>query len=158
MSDWKKFKETGEIQKNDRPKNLGLLIVDDEEQIVTTLRETFTPHFQIYSTNQPDRALELFREHRPQIILSDQRMPTMSGTELFGKIKEIDPSTVRILITGYSDINIVIDALNRELCWKYITKPWDIQALRDIVLKAGRHFLDSAGAQRSLFNQGFLGL
>jgi DNA-binding NtrC family response regulator len=156
MSGWKEFKETGKLRPDEKLKNLGLLIVDDEEQIVSSLHETFANQFNVYSSSDPLKALEIFKQERPQLIISDQRMAKMTGIEFFEKIKEIDPLTVRILITGYTDINIVIEALNKELCWKYITKPWKLEELREIVIKAGSHHLASIGDQKKFYNHGFI--
>lgn len=156
MSGWKEFKETGVLRIDEQLKNLGLLIVDDEDQIVSSLRETFSNHFNVFSSSDSLEALEIFKKERPQIVISDQRMPKMTGTEFFEKVKEIDPQTVRILITGYSDINIVMDALNNGLCWKYVTKPWKLEELRELVIKAGGYYLKSIGNKASSFNQGFI--
>ena len=84
----------------------------------------------------------------------------ISGEEGLEKIKEINPSVVRILITGYSDINIVIEALNDGLVWKYVAKPWEHDQLRDLVLKGARQYLQEEGLDEEEygFNRGFIGI
>ncbi|MCU0660942.1 MAG: response regulator [Myxococcota bacterium] len=157
---WKEFRKTGKVTEEENIKKLGLLIVDDEAEIVESLRETFSRHFDIYhATSAPD-ALAKFKEHSPRLVISDQRMPEMTGIELLEKIKNIDPSTVRILLTGYSDINVVIDALNKDLLWKYVAKPWDYEKLKALLLDAARRCIkeDGARAEEYGFGPGFLGL
>ena len=157
---WKEFRKTGKLTEEENIKKLGLLVVDDEAEIVESLRETFSRHFDIYhATSAPD-ALEKFKEHTPRLVISDQRMPEMTGIELLAKIKNIEPNTVRILLTGYSDINVVVDALNKDLLWKYVAKPWDYDKLKDMLLDAARHCIkeDNANAEDYGFSAGFLGL
>lgn len=157
---WREFKKTGKLKETDQIKRLGLLVVDDEAGIVESLRETFSRHFDIYhSTSAPD-ALEAFKEHTPRLVVSDQRMPEMSGIELLRRIKDIDPSTVRVLLTGYSDINVVIEALNEGLIWRYVAKPWDHEELKGLLLQAARRCIreDGVSAEEYGFNRGFFGL
>ena len=151
MPSWKEYKETGRLGQEERLRRLGLLVVDDEDRIVASLAETFAEVFELYPTANSLEGLELFKRHRPALILSDQRMPGRTGIELFSKIKEIDPSTVRILLTGYSDINVVISALNQGLCWKYVTKPWDHDELVSLLRKGARTYLEQAGENAAQF-------
>ena len=151
MAGWKDFKKTGQLRVDEKMKQLGLLVIDDEKQIVSSLSETFSTHFKIYSSSDPFDALELFKKHQPKIIVSDQRMPDLTGIELFRKIKDILPTTKRILVTGYSDINVVVDALNEGLCWKYVTKPWEHEELKGIVLKAATEYLHETGEDKSMY-------
>jgi response regulator RpfG family c-di-GMP phosphodiesterase len=68
-------------------------------------------------------------------------MPEMTGVELFSKLKAINPVPVRILITGYADINVVIRGLNEGLMWQYVTKPWDTEELKTLLRRAAQHYL-----------------
>ena len=69
----------------------------------------------------------------------------MTGVELFGKVKAINPMPIRILLTGYSDINVVIKGLNEGLMWKYVTKPWDPEDLKNIVIQGAKQYLKDSG-------------
>jgi YesN/AraC family two-component response regulator len=155
---WKTYRETGKIAADEDLRKLGLLVVDDESSIVESLKEVFHSVFDIYGASSAQQGLELFKTHGPKIVLSDQRMPEMSGLDLFTRIKEIDPDTVRILITGYSDINVVIKALNDGLVAKYLTKPWSHDELRKTVVQAARQYVREHGMteQEAVF-RGFLG-
>ncbi|MCC6552213.1 MAG: response regulator [Polyangiaceae bacterium] len=157
---WKEFRKTGKLTEEENIKKLGLLVVDDEAEIVASLRETFSRHFDIYHATSASDALEMFKQHQPRLVISDQRMPEMTGIELLSRIKNINPSTVRILLTGYSDINVVIEALNDDLLWKYVAKPWDYEKLKAMLLEAARRCIkeDGASAEEYGFNAGFLGM
>jgi diguanylate cyclase (GGDEF)-like protein/PAS domain S-box-containing protein len=107
-----------------------LLLVDDEQNILNALRRLLRREgYQILTANGGAEALELLALHRVQVIVSDQRMPEMSGVEFMSKVKELYPETVRITLSGYSDISAVTDAINKGAIWKYLTKPWDDETL-----------------------------
>lgn len=154
-SAWREFRKTGTDQTADRLRKLGLLIVDDEQSIVQSLGSVFSDTFDIHKASLPAEALEIFRRHQPRIVVSDQRMPGMTGIEMLRLIKEINPDTMCILVTGYADINVVVTALNEGLVWKYVTKPWDHAQLRQVVIDAGREYLSRAGNEAPSFS--FLG-
>jgi len=142
---WKEYRQTGQVQGGNKLANLGLLIVDDERGIVDTLAESFKGLMTVYTAYSGEEALRIFREKDIHVVLSDQRMPEMTGVELFAKIKEINPTPIRILLTGYSDINVVIRGVNDGLMWKYVTKPWDPEELKNVVLAGGRQYLKDSG-------------
>ncbi len=154
---WKDFDKQGARGEEQEIRKLGLLVVDDEKEIVDTLREVFAKHFDLHHATSAKAALDAFREHGPKIVITDQRMPEMTGLELLRKIKEIDPSTVRILVTGYSDLGTVVQALNEGLVWQYVAKPWNHEELRALVLKGARRYLHESGADRSKY-PGLLGM
>lgn len=155
---WKTFREQGKVPQADELRKLGLLIVDDERGIVDSLREVFGGTFDIQHSTSSAQALELFKQHTPKLVLSDQRMPDMTGLELIRRLKDIQPDTVCILVTGYSDINVVVDALNEGLLWKYVAKPWDHDKLRGLVLEGARKYVKEAGLDaRSYGMHGFFG-
>lgn len=142
---WKNFKKTGQVQADSKLTSLGLLIVDDERSIVSTLEESFRGLFRIHTATSAPDALKLFKEHDIHLIVSDQRMPEMTGIELFAKVKEINPTTIRILLTGYADINAVIRGVNEGLIWKYVTKPWNAEDLKALVREGARKYYKDAG-------------
>ena len=160
VAGWNEFRKQGKLPEDEKIRKLGLLVVDDESEIVESLSEVFSSFFEIYHSTSAAQALEMFKEHAPKIVLSDQRMPEMTGIELMRKIKEINPSTRRVLITGYSDINVVVDALNDGLLWKYVAKPWNHEELRKLVLTGARQYLREEGLDEEEygFNRGFISL
>ncbi len=143
---WKDFKKTGQVQTDSMFGDMNLLIVDDEQGILKTLAESFRGLFTVYTADSGEKALRIFKEKEIQIVLSDQRMPVMSGVELFAILKAINPLPVRILLTGYSDINVVIRGLNDGLMWKYVTKPWNTEDLKALVRQGARHYIKLVAA------------
>jgi YesN/AraC family two-component response regulator len=142
---WKEYKQTGKVTGGNKIATLGLLIVDDERGIVDSLAESFKGQMIVYPAYTPDEALEIFREKDIHVVLSDQRMPEMTGIEMFAKMKNINPMPIRILITGYSDINVVIRGVNEGLMWKYVTKPWDPEELKNVVIAGAKQYLKDSG-------------
>ena len=107
-----------------------LLLVDDEQNVINSLRRLLRREgYRILTANSGVDALELLALHTVQVIISDQRMSGMSGVEFLSKVKDLYPDTVRMSLSGYSDISMVTDAINKGAIWKYITKPWDDEAL-----------------------------
>lgn len=117
-----------------------ILIVDDEKDVLNALYRTlsYSRRFKsaILVAKDGNTALAELKKQEFDLVLSDHKMPGMSGTELLAKVKEKYPNTVRILITGYSDIEIAMDAINRAEVHSYIEKPWDNDALRETIYEA----------------------
>ena len=142
MSGWKNYRQQGGREEGPR---LSLLIVDDEQKILESLVLVLSDRFRVVTAPNPARALEVFDEEKPEIVLCDQRMPGGTGIELLKTIKEREPGTIRILITGYSDISVVIEALNEAVLHRYITKPWVNEELLEVVVAAARQYLEESG-------------
>lgn len=118
-----------------------LLLVDDEENILNTLyRLLRRDGYHILRTTSPREALKLLARHTVGVVVSDQRMPEMQGVDFLRKVKEIHPDTVRIVLSGYTELKSVTDAINEGAVYKFITKPWDENALRDDVRAAFQHY------------------
>jgi diguanylate cyclase (GGDEF)-like protein/PAS domain S-box-containing protein len=116
-----------------------LLLVDDEQNILNALRRLFRREgYHVLTAGSGVEALELLALNPVQIIISDQRMPEMSGVEFLSRVKELYPQTVRIVLSGYSELTTVTDAINRGAIWKYISKPWDDEHLLQEVRTAFR--------------------
>lgn len=113
-----------------------LLVVDDEERILTALKSMFRQRYQVYCTTDGLEALDLIKKHQIHAIISDQRMPAMLGVELLRQSREISPRSVRILLTGYSDLAAIVGSINDGEIYRFISKPWDNQALQTIVAEA----------------------
>ena len=107
-----------------------LLYLDDEENNLVAFKALFRRDYEIYTTTSPQEAVQLLNEHQIPVILSDQKMPEISGVEFFELTKQDFPNNVRVLVTGYADIEAVIDAINRGGVYRYVTKPWDENDLR----------------------------
>lgn len=107
-----------------------LLLVDDEENILHSLKRMLRKEpFHILTCTSAAEAFELLALHNVQVIVSDQRMPGMSGTEFFSQVKKMHPNTVRLILSGYTDLHSVKDAINRGSIYKFITKPWQDDSL-----------------------------
>ena len=117
-------------------KNINVLYIDDEMDNLTSFRATFRRNFNITTADSADAAIPILENETIHVILSDQRMPKMTGIEFFEKIQTIHPDPIRILITGYTDINAVIDAINRGQVYKYLSKPWVEDDVKIFVEKA----------------------
>ncbi|QFT21912.1 Hydrogenase transcriptional regulatory protein hupR1 [Pseudomonas sp. THAF187a] len=106
-----------------------ILFVDDEERILRSLALQFRRHYEVLTESDPLRALQRLRDEHIHVLVSDQRMPQMSGAQLLAEAREIAPDTLRILLTGYSDLDAAVEALNNGGIFRYLTKPWDQQEM-----------------------------
>ncbi|CAN7308234.1 EAL domain-containing protein [Pseudoduganella sp. LjRoot289] len=114
-----------------------LLIVDDEASNLAALNRSLRREgYRILTAGSGRDGLGLLAVHKVQVIISDQRMPGMSGSEFLGIVKELYPDTMRIMLSGYTDLNAVTDSINQGAVFKFMTKPWDDAKLRDVVRDA----------------------
>lgn len=117
--------------------NRTLLLVDDEENITSALTRLLRRDgYNILRANSGKEGLTLLTEHQVGVIISDQRMPGMTGTEFLTQVRELYPDTVRIVLSGYTELNSVTDAINRGAVYKFLTKPWEDELLRANVNEA----------------------
>jgi response regulator RpfG family c-di-GMP phosphodiesterase len=118
-----------------------ILIVDDEKNILKSLQRMLRNEPYIVKTAaSPSKAIEMCKEENFHVIIGDYRMPEMDGTEMFLEINKINPDSIKIVLSGYSDINIITDALNKEYINKYILKPWNDTNLKKEIEKSLYHF------------------
>jgi len=108
----------------------GVLYVDDEENNLNSFKALFRRDFAVYTALSGAEGRKVFERHEIGVVITDQRMPGMSGIEFLESIIPVFPDTVRILMTGFSDMNAVIDAINRGQVYKYLVKPWHNEDLR----------------------------
>ena len=113
-----------------------LLIIDDEEEVVKSLKRNFRKKYQVHIATNAEEGYRLTQQFPVQVVISDQRMPGMKGTELFKKLRQERPDVVRLILTGYSDIDAIISAINDGSIFRYITKPWNPDELDAIVREA----------------------
>ncbi len=112
------------------------MFVDDEPHVVQSLSLLFEDYDVVTATSGKE-ALEHFqRGNVPEVIVSDQRMPVMTGVELLRQVRAISPNTVRILLTGYSDLDAIIDSVNAGEIFRYVNKPWNSTKLKETVALA----------------------
>src|SRR5262245_22214759 len=110
-----------------------LLIVDDEADVLESLRHQFHRTYRVLTTTSGAGAIELLEQNDVEVLLSDQRMPGMPGDVLLRRARELKPDTIRMLFTGYADIQAVINAVNEGHIFRYILKPWDSVELEGII-------------------------
>ncbi|AFY84450.1 response regulator [Oscillatoria acuminata] len=122
------------IETDSKPK---LLVVDDEPDNLDLLYRTFYRNYQVFTAENASQALELLaQEGDVAVIISDQRMPQMSGTELLSLTATQYPDAIRIILTAYTDVEDLVDAINEGKVFKYVTKPWDADELKALVAQA----------------------
>ena len=114
----------------------NILVVDDEEEIKLLLARCFRDRYCVFTARNAQEGLRILGEHSIQVVISDQRMPDMTGTELLKKVWHEYPDAIRILLTGYADIEAVSAAINECNIFRYITKPWVLSELNHIVKMA----------------------
>jgi response regulator RpfG family c-di-GMP phosphodiesterase len=123
-----------------------ILVVDDEADVVSSIQELLRQKYRVLGATRAAEGLEILLKEDVQVIVTDQRMPGMTGVELLRRARAERPSAVRILITGYADIRDVIDAINHGHVYQYVTKPWDPEALLGVIHDAAGRY----EAQREL--------
>ncbi len=121
-----------------------LLLVDDEPGILNALKRLLRREgYRILTADSAAEGLDLLAKNQVQVIISDQRMPGMSGVEFLSRVKDLYPETVRMVLSGYSELGTLTDAINRGAIWKFLTKPWDDEALKMTIVDAFRQAGDT---------------
>lgn len=114
-----------------------ILLLDDEENILSALTRLLRRDaYRVLTCTNAKQALEVLALNQVQVILSDQRMPEISGTEFFSQVKDMYPDTIRIVLSGYTDLRSVTDAINKGAIYKFMTKPWQDDELRRQIKQA----------------------
>ncbi|MBZ9664809.1 response regulator [Pseudomonas sp. LMG 31766] len=131
-----------------------ILFVDDEERILRSLALQFRRHYEVLTESDPLRALQRLREEHIHVLVSDQRMPQMSGAQLLAEAREIAPNTLRILLTGYSDLDAAVEALNNGGIFRYLTKPWDQQEMAFTLRQAAELAVRQAQPLQAVASEG----
>jgi two-component system response regulator HupR/HoxA len=117
-----------------------IMIVDDEPVNLRTLERLFRRDYQVLTAPSGAEALMLLQQHDVALLISDQRMPEMTGIELMKNTVALRPQMARILLTGYTDVSALIEAINCGLVYRYVTKPWNNDDLRVTVSRALEHY------------------
>jgi response regulator RpfG family c-di-GMP phosphodiesterase len=109
---------------------INILYVDDEVHNLNAFKASFRRIFSVHTAESAEEAMNVLQVEEINIIITDQRMPVMTGIEFLESILLLYPDPIRILLTGYSDINAVIDAINKGQVYLYVTKPWQEEELK----------------------------
>ena len=117
-----------------------VLLVDDEQEYLDDFLSLFSEKFQLLTACGGEAALRLLENEAIGVVVSDQRMPKMSGTELLAEISRRYPQTVRILYTGYSDIHAIIDAINKGEVYRYLSKDAPLKEVEIVIRQAIEQF------------------
>lgn len=122
------------MSESERPR---ILIVDDEEAILETMTFTFMDLYEVLTTSDPTQALQIMEDNQPiAVVITDQRMPGMTGVELLSETYQRFPETVRIILTGFADAEATVKAINDGHIYGYVNKPWEPDELKAIVKRA----------------------
>lgn len=113
-----------------------ILYVDDEENNLISFKATFRIKYKVFTAISGDEAMKVLEDNNIEIIVTDQRMPNMTGVEFLEKVLVKYPDTMRILLTGYTDMAAVVDAINKGKIFHYLTKPWDENELEMTINRA----------------------
>jgi response regulator RpfG family c-di-GMP phosphodiesterase len=118
---------------------IKIVLVDDEELVLAALRRTLRrDNYEVIAFTAPEQALQFLETNPADIIISDHRMPTMSGLDFLIKVRKLHPETVRILLTGYADVEVAIRAINEGKLFRFLTKPWKDEELKATLLSASQ--------------------
>lgn len=117
----------------DKPR---ILFLDDEERILNALNAVFRHKYQVFTTTDPGQALEILKRQHVHLVISDQRMPAMTGVDFLRQVKGISPGTMRVLLTGFSDLSAIIGSVNDGEVYRFVNKPWGNQEIQAIIADA----------------------
>ncbi len=115
---------------------ISILYVDDEENNLISFKATFRLKYKVYTAISGTDAINILENNLIHVIITDQRMPNMTGVEFLEKIIEKFPDPIRILLTGFTDMNAVVDAINKGKIFHYLTKPWNEEELDKTIERA----------------------
>jgi response regulator RpfG family c-di-GMP phosphodiesterase len=115
---------------------INILYVDDEQNNLMSFKASFRLKYNVFTAISGDEAIKILKENNIEIIITDQRMPNMTGVEFLEMVLQINPDPMRILLTGYADLNAVIEAVNKGKIFHYLSKPWNEEELDMTILRA----------------------
>jgi len=126
-----------------------IMVVDDEPANLRLLERLFRQDYKVITAESGEEALGLLAQHDAALLITDQRMPNMSGLELLKQTAALRPHMVRMILTGYTDVGTLVEAINSGLVYRYLTKPWSNEDLRVTVARALEHY-ESVRARHEL--------
>jgi diguanylate cyclase len=119
----------------------SLLVVDDEPSILDTLRIFLTPEFEVLTADCAEAAQQLFGQREIDIILTDQKMPRVTGVQLLEWVKQHHPKTIRLMMTGFAELEETISAINKSQVFRFLLKPWQSENLQETIRTAAKTFI-----------------
>src|ERR1051325_7012882 len=117
-----------------------VLVVDDEQDNLDAFRFNFGKSFQLLYAASGEQALEIAKAEDVAAVVTDQRMPRMTGLELLRAVRDVRPDAVGIIVTAFTDVEVLIEAINLGRIYRYVTKPWDSKEMRGILTQAAERF------------------
>ncbi|TRZ94591.1 MAG: EAL domain-containing protein [Rhodocyclaceae bacterium] len=118
-----------------------LLLVDDEANVLAALKRLLRRDgYRILTAASAEEGLELLAQHEVGVLLSDQRMPGLSGTEFLSRVKVMYPRTIRLILSGYTDVDSITESVNKGEVYRFLTKPWEDEPLREVLKEAFMHY------------------
>ena len=117
-----------------------ILIVDDEPDVVKSVQDLLRLDYRVLGATRASDGIKILQNEEVHVVMSDQRMPEMTGVQFLNHIRGQHPDAIRLLFTGYADIRAVIDAINQGNVYRYITKPWDPDELQSVIREAVERF------------------
>src|SRR3954453_15776789 len=122
------------------PPRHTILVVDDEADVVKSVKDLLRLDYRVLGTTRAAEAMEILEKEEVHVVMTDQRMPEVTGVELLSPVRGEHPDAIRLLFTGYADIRAVIDAINQGNVYRYITKPWDPDELQTVIREACQRY------------------
>src|SRR5438094_10347735 len=117
-----------------------LLVVDDEPDVVQSVQDLLRLDYRVLGATRAKEGLRILKEQEVHLVMTDQRMPEMTGVEFLSQVRGDHPEAIRLLFTGYADLKAVVDAINQGNVYRYITKPWDPDDLQLIIRQASEQY------------------
>jgi response regulator RpfG family c-di-GMP phosphodiesterase len=117
-----------------------ILVVDDEPDVVKSVQDLLRFDYKVLGTTRASEGFRLMESEEVHVVMSDQRMPEMTGVQFLNRVRGDHPEAIRLLFTGYADLRAVIDAINQGNIYRYITKPWDPDELQTVIRDAVQHY------------------
>jgi diguanylate cyclase len=119
----------------------SLLVVDDEPYILATLSSLLSTEFEVFTADSAEAAQALFGQHEIDLVLSDQKMPRFTGVQFLEWVRQHHPKTIRLLMTGFAELEEAVEAINRSQVFRYLFKPWRAEEMVEVLKGAARTFL-----------------
>ncbi|MEM9895793.1 MAG: response regulator [Bacteroidota bacterium] len=133
-----------------RKKKFSLLYVDDEATNLRVFKANFRKFFNVFTTVNPIEAIDILKQEDIQVIVTDQRMPEMTGTQFLEKILPDHPDVIKIILTGFTDIEAIKDGINRCGIYKYITKPWNFDEMKGVLERAIDVYMEAIESEEQI--------